>query len=120
MIDAIVYYSKHGSTKRYAMALAKALNTCAYTISEAKHNLNKSSKIIYMAPVHGPKLKKYYKVYNSYLICAVCAVGILPETILTKEIIKNENLIYKPIYYLQGVLDFNKLSCCQKRYFKRF
>ncbi|UKI48816.1 MAG: flavodoxin domain-containing protein [Clostridium sp.] len=36
MIDAIVYYSRHGSTKKYAEACAKLLNVKCFSLDKVK------------------------------------------------------------------------------------
>lgn len=120
MIDAIVYYSQHGSTKKYAEVCAKLLNVKCFSLDKAKKELKKNSSIIFFSSVKGAKLRKYGKVEGRYDIKMVCAVGILPKTILTIENIKNENIIYKPIIYLRGELDYNKLSFFEKRYLIMF
>lgn len=120
MIDAIIYYSRHGSTKKYALACAKMLNVKCISLDNAKKELKKNSSIIFFSSVKGAKLRKYGYVEGRYDIKMVCAVGILPKTILTIENIKNENIIYKPIIYLRGELDYTKLSFFEKRYLNMF
>lgn len=120
MIDGIVYYSKYGSTARYAKSAANMLSVPVYTIKEAKKQLKKGSRVLYFAPVRGAKLLKYFSIYHYFAIVEVCAVGILPKTILTCENIKNENMIYKPITYVRGAINFTQLSKRDKRYWKRF
>ena len=98
MIDAIVYYSKHGSTKRYAELAANSINVNIYTVKEAKKKLPKGSSIIYFGPVRGSKVLKFEGLTDKFNVCALCAVGIMPKSALTIENLKNENIMFNPIF----------------------
>lgn len=122
MVDAIVYYSKHGSVKQIATVASEYLGVPLYTIKEAKNCLLEKTEILYFGPLRGTTLMRYGRIRDFAVVRGVCAVGILPETILTSENIKNENLIYKPIFYTRGSLDVSSLSWLEKlkwRYFMK-
>lgn len=42
MLDAILYHSVCGHTKKYALALSERLNVPAYSLKEAKKNCQKA------------------------------------------------------------------------------
>lgn len=109
MIDAIVYNSKCGHTYKYAKALSESLSLPLLNIKEAKRKLSKGNNIIYMSWVLENKIVSYDKV-TRFHIDSVIAVGIMPESEDIVVTLKNENLLYSKLYYLQGGINKKKLG----------
>ena len=81
-VDAIVYTSKNGHTKEYAEILAKKMNLPVFSLENAKKELTKKSRIIYMGWIHANKVMGYskaWKLFNVYLVvaCGLCDTGTL-------------------------------------------
>lgn len=79
-VDAIVYTSKNGHTKEYAEILGKKINVPVLSFDDAKRELNKESKIIYMGWIHANKVVNYdkaWKLFSVYLVvaCGLCETG---------------------------------------------
>jgi hypothetical protein len=74
-MQAIVYTSKTGSTKRYAEMLSAETGLPAYALDAAGKKLPKGSAIIYMGWIMANNVKGYKKAAALYTVRAVCAVG---------------------------------------------
>lgn len=108
----IVYVSKYGFTKRYAMMVAEKLGVKAYTLKEAKKELGKAESIIFMAGICNNRLNDLKKVQKKYDIKAVCAVGMSFYRETLPELIRIVNGFDEdfPVFYAQGGLDPKKVS----------
>ena len=108
----IVYESKHGHTKRYAMMVAEKLGVNAYTLKEAKKALQKNESIIFMTHLFNARLQGYKKIQKKYNIETICAVGMsfYRETLI--ELIKIVNGLPEdyPLFYAQGGLNPKELT----------
>lgn len=113
-MDAIVYYSKTGNTKRYAEMLGQKTELPVYTFKEAK-KAKISGKVIFMAGIRANSIYKLKKARNTFDIGAICANGLsFPVDSLINDL-TNINKISEPFFYLHGgyapekVKGFNKL-----------
>ena len=108
----IIYVSKHGHTKRYAMMVAEKLGANAYTPKEAKKALQKNESIIFMTHLFNARLQDYKKISKKYNIETICAVGMsfYRETLI--ELIKVVNGLPEdfPLFYAQGGLNPKELN----------
>ncbi len=117
MIDAIVYFSNAGHTKRYAEMLSEKIGVNAYSFKEAKKEIKKKSNIIFMTWVKNGKLVNLKKARGRYNLNAICAVGMnypgkgISSTLQNKNKI---NLIKEKFFYMQGGFDIDKLSGSNK------
>lgn len=112
----IVYVSKYGFTKKYAMMVANKLGVKAYTIKEAKKELNKKEPVIFMAGINNNRLNDLKKVQKFFEIKSVCAVGMSFYRETLPELIRIVNGFDEgfPVYYAQGGLDPTKISKFEK------
>ncbi len=113
-MTAIVYESNTGFTERYAKILSKKLNIPAYTIPEAKKAVAKGEEIIFMGWVFANKISGLDKAKKLWKIIAAAAVGMNPKSDKNTEIVKTENKLEIPLFYLWGGLDNNKLKGVNK------
>lgn len=110
MIKAIVYNSSTGHTSRYAKMLSEKLDIPCYTIKDANGKLNSNDEIIYLSWVCANMITGINKIKNKYNVRCYGAVGLYTKSEEnTNNLIKTNN-IDKPLFYLQGGLDYNKLN----------
>lgn len=109
-MDAIVYESNAGSTKRYAKMLGTLLNLPVYERKEAKAALLKGTKIIYLGWVMAGKIKGYAEALKVYEISAVCAVGMAETNTKETEIREKNNVSsHVEVFTLQGNFNVDTL-----------
>lgn len=106
----IVYESNTGHTKKYAEMLGEELNIPVYSLNDNKIS---DDEIIYMGWVFADKISGYDKVKNKNIKC-VAAVGMnLPNEKTRNKLIQINNL-NKPLFCLQGGIDYSKLKGLKK------
>ena len=66
--DAIVYTSNTGYTAEYAKIIAKRTGLLVYSFDEARKNLPKKSRIIYLGWLMAGKIKGYKKAPASFIL----------------------------------------------------
>ena len=104
-MEAIVYTSNTGYTKKYAEILSKKYNVPYVTINEAK---GKYKDIIYLGWFMAGIIKGYKKAEGLFNIIAVCGVGMsLPSQKITDDAIRQNKLDNK-FFYLPGGFDISK------------
>ncbi|HHU89433.1 MAG TPA: hypothetical protein GXZ22_00055 [Clostridiaceae bacterium] len=110
-MQAIVYESKTGNTKRYAEILGQKTGLPVYSHKEASRHLNRQDEIIYLGWLFASIIKGYKKAAEHYDVKAVCGVGMrrAGEEAL-KDMIKQNHISDPNAFYLQGGYDVNKLS----------
>ena len=74
-MDAIVYTSNTGSTKRYAELLSQMIGLPAFALGDAKDKLSANAGIIYLGWIMASGVKGYSAAAKRYKIHAVCGVG---------------------------------------------
>ncbi len=111
MIDAIVYISNSGYTKKYAEMLSKEIKLKCYSFDESLNHLQKGASVIFLDWFCGGKLVDFKKVKKRYELPCVCGVGIIPPN--DKDFKKYEKK-YKSkegkFFYLRGGFALTKLS----------
>lgn len=103
-IDAIVYKSNMGHTKRYAEMLSDILEVPAVTTRYAFTKLPKGSNIIFMGWVRGRDYMGYNVFIKKHQIKAACVVGSVETGDKLLEYVRKKNKInYEtPLFYLRG------------------
>ena len=86
--SAIIYTSKTGHTRQYAILLGKEINLPVYTYDEAVSQLAGESQVIYLGWIHASHVKGYSEVAKRFSVCAVCAVGLCDIGTLVCEVRK--------------------------------
>jgi len=113
MIQAIVYESNTGFTKKYAELLSAETGLPCYSLSENKAGLGDS--VIYMGWLCAGKVKGYGKASKKFNVRAVAGVGMrVQDASALSDLIKQNSLGSTPAFYLRGGLDINKLRGLNK------
>lgn len=113
--SAIIYTSKTGHTRQYALLLGKELNLPVYTYDEAVSQLAGESQVIYLGWIHASHVKGYSEAAKSFCVCAVCAVGLCDTGTLVCEVRKATSIPEDiPLFTLQGGFDRSKLKGMDK------
>ena len=113
-MKAIIYESNTGFTERYARMLSEKTGLPAYTVSEGKKQVEKGADIIFMGWVFANKISGLAKAEKLWNIRAAAAVGMNPYTEKNNEIVRTANKLDKPLFYLWGGLDNNKMKGINK------
>lgn len=85
-MDAIVYTSNTGSTKRYAELLSQMIGLPAFALGDAKDKLSANAGIIYLGWIMASGVKGYSAAAKRYKIHAVCGVGMGQTGTQLKEV----------------------------------
>ena len=109
-MDAIVYTSNTGSTKRYAELLSQMIGLPAFALGDAKDKLSANAGIIYLGWIMASSVKGYSAAAKRYKIHAVCGVGMGQTGTQLKEV-REKNHIPEDtaLFTLQGNFDVKKL-----------
>lgn len=111
MKQMIVYKSKTGFTKQYAIWISEETGIEVKAIKDIKlKSLKQYDRIIYGESVLAGNLFGYKKIkqYNSNIVCF--AVGLSPyEKVNLEELKKNANIDGK-IFYFMGGVKYEKLN----------
>jgi len=113
MIEAIVYESNAGHTKKYAEMLSEKTGLKAYTIKEAKKNVKKKSDIIFMSWVKNGKIQNLNKARKMFNLKAICAVGMSAyskQAVASLQDKNKINALKEKIFYMQGGFEMDKLK----------
>lgn len=110
MIQAIVYKSNTGFAQRYATLLGQQTGLRVLSIQEAKKQLPKESEIIFMGSIFASTINNLKKADLRYRVAAIAAVGMsFPSDNMMKELQQRNPIGERPLFYLQGGLDYSKL-----------
>lgn len=110
MLQAIVYTSKTGTTREYALLLKKRTGLPAYTLPEAEKALTQGAEIIYLGWLMASDARGYKKAAARYQVRALCGVGMGATGTQVEEIRKRDAVPEAiPVFTLQGGFDLNKL-----------
>lgn len=132
MSKIIVYASRYGTSKEYAVKIAeeKGYPLCSY--NEIPDSINKYGEIIFIAPVYAGKiyaLDKFMKNNNKLgeLKLILVVVGVYNPnrenntskiSKLVSDRLKSSNFKIQSIYHLHGKLEVDKLSFMHKMLIK--
>lgn len=109
-MDAIVYTSNTGSTKRYAGLLSQMTGLPSMELSEAKNKLSGGARILYLGWIMASGIKGYSNAAKRYDVRAVCGVGMGRTGTQLKEVRGKNRIPEKtPLFTLQGNFDIKKL-----------
>ena len=114
-IQAIIYESNTGFTRRYAALFSRMTGLNCYSQQEAKRELAAGSCALYFGWICANRISGYQKAAKRYDVCAVVAVGAAPETPKTIAQLKEANNIAIPLFYLRGGVNVQALSGIKRR-----
>ena len=108
-MNAIVYTTNTGSTKRYAELLARKTGLPAYSMAEAERSVPTGAEIIYLGWIMAGFVKGYAAA-KRWSVRAVCAVGMGRTGTQTDSVRKKSAIPASiPVFTLQGNFDVKKL-----------
>lgn len=115
-MEAIIYESNTGFTRRYAEMLEESVDLPCLSRESADFRLDRGDEVIFMGWVMGGKISGLRDTASRYAIKAVVAVGVSSPS---KELIaklKKDNEVDDSIrlFYLQGGVDHSKLKGMKK------
>ena len=109
-IEAIVYESNTGFTKKYAGLLSEATGLKAYERRTAGRYLKKGTAVLYMGWLMAGIVKGFNKARGRYAVSALAAVGMGgPSDKSSADTVAKYSTVEMPAFYLQGGLDISKL-----------
>ncbi|MCQ2462111.1 MAG: hypothetical protein MJ177_01740 [Clostridia bacterium] len=110
-MDAIIYTSNTGSTKRYAEMLGERLLKPVFSSEKAPAELE-GKQIIYMGWVMASSIQGLADAVKKYDVKAVCAVGILSmgDDEKSREELISKNPVTGSLYCLPGCFNIKNLS----------
>lgn len=117
-MNAIVYTSNTGFTKKYADMLGKKTGLPVYDLENAQPAEGKD--IVYLGWLSAGTIKGYKKALKRFNIKAVCAVGISSYSDSYYQELKKRNSIEAPFFYMMGGYDYNRLKGFSKFLMKIF
>lgn len=109
-MDAVIYTTNTGSTKRYAEMLAQKTGLSAYSLKQAKKAVSPGAEVIYLGWIMASTIKGYNAAAKQYKICAACGVG-MAKTGTEQKNIREKTQIPAgiPVFTLQGDFDIKNL-----------
>ena len=115
-MNAIIFTSESGFTKKYADMLSQKTGLSAYELKSIKDaKIEKGESVIYLGWLMAGKIKGYKKAAKLFDVRAVCAVGMsCPQMQNPEKIKKQNNLGDIPVFYMQGGFNINKLHGINK------
>lgn len=113
--SAIIYTSKTGHTRQYALLLGKEIELPVYSYDEAISRLPGESPVIYLGWIHASHIKGFSDAVKRFSVCAVCGVGLCDTGTLMPEVRKATSIPEDiPVFTLQGGFDRSKLKGMDK------
>lgn len=118
-MDAIVYTSNTGSTRRYAGLLAEKTGLSVYSLEEAKKALPGESEILYLGWLMAGSVKGYTAAAKRFRVRAVIGVGMGAPGSQMEEVRKKNAVPEKtPVFILQGNFRLKELHGVYKMMMK--
>lgn len=110
-MQAIVYTSNTGYTKRYAQLLAEATGLPLYDLEQAARHLGAGAQICYLGWLMAGRIQGYTKAAKVFRIQAVIGVGMAPDGALTESVRRTNRLPAElPVFTLQGGYDRSRVK----------
>lgn len=110
-MQAIVYKSNTGHTRRYAQMLAKRTGLKALTLDEALKTLPPGAEVVYLGWLFASKIRGLAKAQKRFQVRAVCGVG---SGFAGEEMIRALRAANKldgaALFYCQGGMDKSRLN----------
>lgn len=109
-MNAIIYTTNTGSTKRYAEMLSHETGLPAYALEEAAHSVPENAAVIYLGWIMAGSVKGYAAASKRYAVHAVCGVG-MGQTGMQTDSLREKTCVPAniPVFALQGDFDVEKL-----------
>ena len=109
-MNAIIYTTDTGSTKRYAKLLAQETGLPVYSLAEAKKRVFAGAEVIYLGWIAAGSVKGFANAAKRYHIRAVCAVGMGQTGTQMDDVRKKSTVpVNIPLFTLQGNFNVKKL-----------
>ncbi len=112
-MDAIVYESNTGYTKKYAEMLSELEGIPAFPAAEAGEELQKK-QVVFMGWLRAGGIYGIKKALKKYDVRAVCCVGMGEQSEKQAREAKEKYRLDIPVFYLQGGFDYSKLKGINK------
>ena len=117
-MEAIIYTSNTGFTRKYAVMLGDKTGLPVYELDEAD-KLEKGSEVIYMGWLKAGSVVGYKKVKNRYNVKCLCCIGMaMPVKEVKDKMVNKYGNDNRAVFYLQGGYDYKKLSGINKSMMK--
>lgn len=111
MMQAIVYTSNTGFTRRYAQLLAQATGLPLYDLEQAAQRLGAGATICYLGWLMAGRIQGYAKAARVFRIRAVIGVGMAPDGVQVEAVRKANRLPPElPVFTLQGGYDRSRVK----------
>jgi len=131
MKKAIIYSTKYGTTKRYALEFSKKTGFEVFESNKIK-SISSFDTVIFFTPIYAGTLKGFNKFIKAFSFDKIEKIIIVCVGLADPNKIKKDDKLYKSIeeniphnlkdkyeiYNLQGELDFNKLNFFNKTMIK--
>lgn len=113
-VEAIVYQSSAGTTRRYARQLSELSRLPALPLKQAKRRIP-GRPVLFMSWICAGLLMNYERASSALDIRGVCAVGIGPEEMARKELREHQGLEGDGLFFLPGAFQMKRLGFWQRR-----
>lgn len=109
-MNAIIYTTQTGSTKRYAEMISEKTGLPIYSFKDSKKNVPVGTDIVYLGWINAGKIQGYRKASKRYKIRAACGVGMSKTGTMTENVRKRTRIAESvPLFTLQGNFNIDKL-----------
>lgn len=109
-VEAIVYVSNAGHTRRYAKMLGEKTGLPVYELKYANKTLKKGASIIFMGWLLGGQVQGYAKAAKVFSIACLCGVGMAANGSQISDMrTKNHVSESLPLFSIQGGFDMNEV-----------
>lgn len=109
-MNAIIYTTQTGSTKRYAEMISEKTGLPIYSFKDSKKNVPVGADIVYLGWINAGKIQGYRKASKRYKIRAACGVGMSKTGTMTENVRKRTRIAESvPLFTLQGNFSIDKL-----------
>lgn len=104
MIEAVVYRSNTGFTRRYAQMLAARAGVEAYDLNAARRAVRKGAPVAYLGWVMAGRVSGLKKACARFDVRVACAVGMSPAGGEAEAYVRRQNPMPagRPLFCLQG------------------
>ncbi len=116
-VEAIVYQSHAGTTRRYAQALAGMSGLPAVPLKQAKKSL-KGRPVLLMSWICSGLLMNYERARRDLDVKGVCAVGIGTEEMARADLEHHQGMAGMALFFLPGAFEMKRLGLLQRRTMK--
>ncbi len=114
-IDAVVYKTTSGFSQKYAEIIAKKIGCNAIDIQNAKMQLKKENKIVYVSSLMAGLIVGVKNAKKNFDVVAIVANGLTPPANVDVGQLKTDNKSEEvPLFYVQGGLDLDKQNGLKK------